>query len=133
MILDALQREKKQDNKNGGEKQAIVPELVSRFSQANIVLFNRLTYKAYEAIADQAFQEYQLEFTDTFDIKFNQTANFKNFLKIQILKFAPQLDARRIKSKIGMNFFDMLTDHIMTLGENVDYCKEIKISIVKFM
>jgi len=131
MILDALLREQKKDNKSGGEQQAIVPELVSRFSQAQIVLFNKLTYKAYELIANKAFKDYKIQFTNKYEIKFNLSANFKNFLKVQILSFAPQLDARRIKSKIGVNFFDRVTDHIMTLGENVKYCKEIKISISK--
>jgi ATP-dependent metalloprotease FtsH len=131
MILDALKREEKPDTNSGATIQAIVPELVSRFSQANIVLFNRLTFKAYNAIADNEFRNYKVKFTNIYEIKFNLTSNFKNFLKVQILRFAPQLDARRIKSKIGVNFFDRITDHIMSLGKNVDYCKEIKISISK--
>jgi ATP-dependent metalloprotease FtsH len=131
MILDALKREEKQDTKSGGKIQAIVPELVSRFSQANIVLFNRLNFKSYLSIADKEFKDYKIKFVNTYEIKFNLTSSFNNFLKVQILRFSPQLDARRIKSKIGINFFDRITDHIMSLGKNIDYCKEIKISISK--
>ena len=131
MILDTLKREEKRDNKSGGTQIALVPELVSRFSQANIVLFNKLTYKAYEAISELAFEQYRNSFNNKFGIKFSKTNNFKNFLKTQILAFAPELDARRIKNKIGVTFFDRVTDHIMSLDEGIDYCKEIKISISK--
>ena len=131
MILDALRREEKQDNKSGGTQPAMVPELVSRFSKANIVLFNKLTYNAYEKIADKAFKEYKDLFCEQFDIKFKFSSNYKNFLKTQVLGFAPELDARRIKSKIGLSFFDKITDYIMELNKDTDYCKEIKISISK--
>jgi ATP-dependent Clp protease ATP-binding subunit ClpA len=50
MILEAIKREKKRDSRSGGVQEAIVPELVSRFSKANIVLFNKLEYKAFEKI-----------------------------------------------------------------------------------
>jgi ATP-dependent metalloprotease FtsH len=129
MILDALQRETKTNNKSGGEQQAIIPELLSRFSQANVILFNKLTYQVYEAIASKAFNEYKEQFTNTFGIQFNDTADFNHFLKVEILRFAPQLDARRIKSKIGINFFDKITDYIIGLSEGIEYCKEINITV----
>ncbi len=130
MILDALRREEKQDNK-GGSQPAIVPELVSRFSQANVVLFNKLTFKANELIADQAFKIYKESFSEQFDIAFDLGQNYKSFLKTQILSFAPELDARRLKSKIGIMFFDKVTDYIMQHNKDTSYFKEIKISISK--
>lgn len=131
MILDALRREEKQDNQAGGEQPAIVPELISRFSQAQIVLFNRLNYKAYETIADNEFKAYTEAFCTEFGMKFKLSSNYKNFLITQVLSFAPELDARRIKSKIGVNFFDKVTDYIMNTGEDTTDFKEIKISISK--
>lgn len=131
MILDALKREEKKDNKNGGEQNAIVPELLSRFSQANIVLFNQLTYKAYDAIATKSFDDYKKIFFEKYGIKFHKSNSFKNFMKVQILSFAPELDARRLKNKIATYFFDSITDYIMDLDEGIDYCKEIKISFSK--
>mgnify|MGYP001824054894 FL=1 len=47
MILEAIKRETKRDSRSGGIQEAIVPELVSRFSKANIVLFNKLEYDAF--------------------------------------------------------------------------------------
>jgi len=131
MILDTLQREKKPNQPNGDEKPAMVPELISRLSQANIVLFNKLNFKAYNLIADQSFKMYKEEFTSTFGMKFNLTSSYKNFLKIQILGYSPQLDARRIKSKIGINFFDKITDFMMKDDKELSLYKEIKISISK--
>ena len=126
MILDALRREEKKDHTNGGFQPAIVPELVSRFSQANIVLFNKLTFKANELIADQAFQAYKASFSKQFNISFDLSRNYSSFLKTQILSFAPELDARRLKSKIGILFFDKVTDYIMQHNKDTSYFKEDK-------
>lgn len=125
MILESLRREKRANS----EDLAIPPELISRLSQSNIVLFNKLTYKAYEAIAKKAFVKYRDIFSKKFHIKFHLKNNFSDFLKIYILLFSPQLDARRIKAKIGVTFFDKITDYLMQLDEDLEYCEEIKISI----
>ena len=131
MILDALRREEKKNTHGGGTEAAIVPELVSRFSQANVVLFNKLTFNAYELIADQAFKTYKESFSKQFNISFDLGQNYKSFLKTQILSFAPELDARRLKSKIGIVFFDKVTDYIMQHKKDTSYFNEIKISISK--
>lgn len=64
MILEALKREEKTNIKTGGLQKAIIPELISRFSQATIVLFNKLNYPAYEAIGEKAFLEYEKVFNE---------------------------------------------------------------------
>ena len=58
MILEAIRREIKRDSRSGGWQEAILPELVSRFSQANICLFNKLNYDVYENIANKGFLKY---------------------------------------------------------------------------
>jgi cell division protease FtsH len=133
MILEAIRRETKRDSRSGGEQEAIVPELVSRFSQAHIVLFNKLDYFAYEKLATNAFNEYKERFNEHYGIEFvSGSANsFQNFLKVQILNFAPELDARRIKDKVSRIFFDKITEYIMNSKKSVSSFKDIKISISK--
>jgi len=131
MILEALKREEKTNIKTGGLQKAIIPELISRFSQATIVLFNKLNYPAYEAIGKKAFLEYEKFFRENYTIEFKVDKHFSNFLKTQILLFAPELDARRLKNKIGENFFTKVTDHLMTLGEEAVNYKELKVLLSK--
>jgi cell division protease FtsH len=131
MVLEAIRRETKRDTRSGGEQEAIIPELVSRFSQANIVLFNNLNYYAYEKIATKVFTHFKDKFNEHYEIEFIEGSNFKNFLKTQILNFAPELDARRIKDKVSKIFFDKITDFIMNSGKSTKKFKSIKISISK--
>ena len=131
MILEALRREKKRDSRSGGEQQAIIPELVSRFSQAHIVLFNKLTYNAYASIAKRKFSTYVDMFKKQYDIDFTEARNFQNFLKVQILNFAPELDARRIKDKVSVTFFNKITQYIVDSGKTPKHFSEIKISLSK--
>ena len=131
MILEAIRREKKRDSRSGGLQQAILPELVSRFSQAHIVLFNKLNYAAFANIAKKVFVQYKDEFNKKYEIKFDQASNFQNFLKTQILNFAPELDARRIKDKVSTTFFNRITEYIMDSGKSTQKYSEIKISISK--
>lgn len=129
MILEALKREEKRNIKTGGTQKAIIPELISRFSQATIVLFNKLNYTAYESIGEKAFLEYQAAFEDNFDLDFIVDDNFENFLKTQILVFAPELDARRIKNKLGETFFTKITDYMMSEKLVISDHDSIEISI----
>ncbi|CAA6806169.1 MAG: Cell division protein FtsH (EC [uncultured Sulfurovum sp.] len=131
MILDALKREEKRNIKTGGWQKAIIPELISRFSQATIVLFNKLNYVAYEQIGRKTFLEYQKVFENTMEIDFKVDKNFDNFLKAQILVFAPEFDARRIKNKVGEIFFSKVTDYIYSIGKDITQFSEIKVSIAK--
>jgi ATP-dependent Zn protease len=131
MILEAIRREKKRDVRSGGEQEAIIPELVSRFSQANIVLFNKLNFYAFEKIATKIFNYYSEKFNEHYKIEFVQSNNFKNFLKTQILNFAPELDARRIKDKVSKIFYDKITDFIMESGKASSKFKQIKVSVSK--
>jgi len=131
MILEAIRREKKRDSRSGGLQEAIIPELVSRFSQANICLFNKLNYDAYENIAKKVFLSYKDGFNEKYKIEFPVKDNFDDFMKIQILNFAPELDARRLKDKVSTTFFDRITAYIMDSGKSTDEYSEIKISISK--
>lgn len=131
MILDALKREEKRNIKTGGWQKAIIPELISRFSQATIVLFNKLNYVAYEQIGRKTFLAYQKVFEETMEIEFRIDKSFENFLKAQILVFAPEFDARRIRNKVGEIFFSKVTDYIYSVEKDITQFSEIKVSVAK--
>jgi len=131
MILEAIKREKKRDSRSGGYQDAIVPELASRFSKANIVLFSKLDYDAFDKIAHIAFNEYIDEFKKQYGIEFVVNKNFDNFLKLQILNFAPELDARRIKEKVSTIFFNRITAFIQETDLPIRNYKQIKVSVSK--
>ncbi|WP_418640319.1 AAA family ATPase [Sulfurimonas sp. ST-27] len=131
MILEAIRRERKRDSRSGGWQEAILPELVSRFSQANICLFNKLNYDAYANIAKKVFLQYKDGFKEKYNIEFSVEENFDDFLKIQILNFAPELDARRIKDKVSTTFFDRITAYIMDSGIQTGEFVKIKVSLSK--
>jgi len=131
MILDALKREEKTNIKTGGLQKAIIPELISRFSQATIVLFNKLNYAAYEAIGEKAFLEYEKVFSENYEIDFKVDKHFPNFLKTQILLFAPELDARRIKNKVGETFFSKVADYMVSQDDATGEYKEIRVTLTK--
>jgi len=131
MIIEAIRREKKRDSRSGGEQQAIIPELVSRFSQAHIVLFNKLDYEAFEKITKKIFLNYKDGFKEKYGIEFVSTNNFDNFLKLQILNFAPELDARRLKDKVSITFFNKITDYIINSDRSTKQFKQIKVTLSK--
>ena len=131
MILEAIKREKKRDSRSGGLQEAIVPELVSRFSKANIILFNKLEYKAFEKITKQVFLTYKDDFYAQYKIEFIVANNFDNFLKVQMLNFAPELDARRLKEKVSTIFFNRITEYIQNSDKPLKNFKQIQVSLSK--
>ncbi|MEA3371562.1 MAG: AAA family ATPase, partial [Campylobacterota bacterium] len=131
MILEAIKREKKRENRSGGIQEAIVPELVSRFSKANIVLFNKLEYSAFEKISKRVFLSFKDEFYEQYKIDFVVAKNFENFLTIQMLNFAPELDARRLKEKVSTVFFNRITEYIQDTDKPIMSFKQIKVSVSK--
>jgi len=131
MILEAIKREKKRESRSGGIQEAIVPELVSRFSKANIVLFNKLEYDAFEKISKRVFFEFKEEFLEQYKINFVVGKNFDNFLTIQMLNFAPELDARRLKEKVSAYFFNRVTEFMQDSNKPIMSFKEIKVTLSK--
>lgn len=131
MILEAIKREKKRESRSGGIQEAIVPELVSRFSKANIVLFNKLEYDAFEKISKRVFLSFKDEFYDQYRIDFVVGKNFDNFLTIQMLNFAPELDARRLKEKVSTHFFNRITQFMQESDKPLMSFNQIKVSISK--
>lgn len=104
----------KEDTKieKGYEVQAILPEMLSRLSQGNIVLFNHLNYDGYRKIAIESFNESVLNFEEENGITLN-IDSIENLCDILTLAYAPNIDVRRLKRKIGLDFINNITDYLM--------------------
>lgn len=111
MILQELASEKKKEANN--EVPAIVPEMLSRLAQGKIVLFNKLSVKSLREIAGKAFTQKLRELTTRYNLKFSYNSKGVPFIQSQLLRFAPEIDARRLKSKIYEQFTDKLTDYLL--------------------
>ena len=111
IILQALAKEEK---KEADEKvAAIVPEMLSRISQGSIVLFDKLDMDALLKVSIDSFKESLKTITQKFDLKFSFNKKNVTFFYTHVLRFAPEPDIRRIKSKIYEQFTDKLTDYLM--------------------
>ena len=111
MILQELASEKKREANN--EINAIVPEMLSRLAQGKIVLFNKLSIKSLREIASNIFTDKLRELTMHYGLKFTYNSKGIPFIQSQLLRFAPEIDARRVKSKIYEQFTDKLTDYLL--------------------
>ena len=127
MILDVLKRETKKTN-SGSETAAIPLPLVSRFSQANIALFNRLHFKDILQIANNKFKAYEEKFQEVYDIDFLSGRSYAKLLKLLVLQYAPSFETREIKTKIGRSFFDKITDYMEIHELKSDEIDSVKLS-----
>ncbi len=113
MIMQTLSTEKKKEGTDG-DVQAIVPEMLSRLSQGKIVLFNQLKMRALRQIATDVFNYKVRELVKAYDLKVNFNSRGIAFIQAQLLKFAPNVDIRRVKAKIYEQFTDKLTDYLLS-------------------
>ena len=111
IILQSLSKEEKKEADE--DTAAIVPEMLSRLSQASIALFNKLTMEALLKISVESFKDNLNTFTKRFDLKFSFNKKNTPFFYAQLLRFAPEPDIRRIKTKIYEQFTDKLTDYLL--------------------
>lgn len=111
IILESIKNEKKDINGKLGA--AISAPMISRLSQANIVFFNKLKYKDILDISKTSFNTYIKNFEDYYNIKYKKEKNYEDLIKILTLTFSPNLDSRRIKSKLGKLIFNHITDLVV--------------------
>ena len=109
IILDAVGREEKLVN--GRMLRAISPEMLSRLSQGQVILFNKLPYNALLNIAKKKVLETQVNFENQFGISV-EYKDFDIFISGLILTFAPVIDVRKLKAKLPLTLFDLITDYI---------------------
>lgn len=129
MILQSLQSEKKIEE--GNEVLAIVPEMLSRLSQGKIVLFNKLSFENLLKISKDVFLENIKIIRDIYDVKLIKSKSVDYLIQCLLLKFSPELDIRRIKSKIFEIFMDMLTDKLLENNKYISDINSIKINLSK--
>jgi ATP-dependent Zn protease len=114
-ILDVIAREEKYYD--GHLVKAISPELFSRLSSGNVILFNKLTFDSIYKIADAQIKEIGLRFVKRYSIYISLTHAFeeqyKAIVSLFILSFAPNIDVRKVKSQISKKMYDIITDQII--------------------
>jgi ATP-dependent Zn protease len=108
-IIEAIGREKRIID--GNPRKALSPELLSRLSQGQIVLFNKLPFEALLNISKVKVLEVQKNFEKEFGIDIEYDS-FNNIISLLLLSFAPQMDIRKIKSILPLKIFDLITDYI---------------------
>ncbi|MGB5964577.1 MAG: AAA family ATPase [Sulfurimonadaceae bacterium] len=108
-IIEAIGREEKLVQ--GRMVKALSPEMLSRLSQGQIVLFNKLPYEALLNIAKSKVLEAQ----EGFEKEFGLSVEYQDFTKLisaLILSLAPLIDVRKMKAKLPLFLFDLITDFI---------------------
>ena len=126
MIIESLQKETKINN-NGKKVPAITPPLLSRLTMGEILLFKRLDFENVKKIAFKGFKEYQDAIKSVYKIKIKNIDEI--LISILTLTFAPRVDIRRLKSKIGSYFFDIVGDYIFENDLEIESEKVIEVFI----
>ena len=108
-IIEAIGREERIID--GTQRKALSPELLSRLSQGQIVLFNKLPFSALLNIIKSKVLDVQENFEREFGLNIEYNS-FNSILSLLLLSFAPQIDVRKIKSRLPLALFDLITDFI---------------------
>ncbi|MCX6051032.1 MAG: AAA family ATPase [Campylobacterales bacterium] len=108
-IIEAIGREERIID--GNPRKALSPELLSRLSQGQIVLFNKLPFDALINIVKTKVLEVQAGFESNWGIDIEYDT-FDSIIALLLLSFAPQIDVRKLKSKLPLVLFDLVTDFI---------------------
>jgi len=116
-IIEAIGREEKLVS--GRMVKALSPEMLSRLSKGQIILFNKLPYYALLNIAKKKVMEIQDGFESEFGIKIKYH-DFDKLISVMILSLAPLIDVRKLKAKLPFLFFDLITDFIRRSDELIE-------------
>ena len=108
-IIEAIGREEKLVN--GRMVKALSPEMLSRLSQGQTILFNKLPFSALLNIAKEKVLEIQDGFINEFGIQV-EYKNFDKLITALLLSLAPLIDVRKLKAKLPFILFDLITDSI---------------------
>ena len=108
-ILEAISREEK--IVDGLKVKALSSELLSRLSQGQIVLFNKLPFDALLEVAQNTVSKVQKSFETEFGLDVSYDS-FSYVISLLVLSFAPNIDIRKLKSKLPLVLFDIVTDYI---------------------
>lgn len=104
--------------KNSRGEKLFKAEFLSRLSQGEIVLFNRLNFEAYTKIAEKILNTRLENFKKEYVNSEFADKNIKNkLIKILILNMLPNFDARTLQSKFSQSMFKILQDYLI---DNID-------------
>lgn len=108
-IIEAISREERIID--GNPRKALSPEILSRLSQGQIVLFNKLPFSALLNIAKSKVLDVQEKFESEFGLKVKYDS-FNSVITLLLLSFAPLIDVRKLKARLPLVIFDYITDYI---------------------
>jgi len=109
-LMNAISKEFKREE--GHSVLAIPPEMLSRLSQGEIVLFNKLDFDALKRIGIRAYLSESDDFESRLAIKIHHTSA-DELTRLLVLSFAPVLDAREIKGRLPDLIFDQISDYFL--------------------
>ena len=126
MIIEALHKETKL-SENNQLVPAITPPFLSRLTSGEILLFKKLGFNSLLKIVKDVFDEYKKFIAKTYKIKI-QGLN-KLVYSILLLSYAPRVDIRRLKSKVGAEFFDLVSDYIVETDLDTETQRKVIVEI----
>ena len=132
MIIESLFEETKL-SENNQLVPSITPPFLSRLTSGEILLFKHLGFQELLKITKNVFREYKRLITKNYKIKFFGLNNL--IYSLLILSYAPRIDIRRLKSRIGADFFDLVSDYIVEKDLDVSPRRvkvEVSENVVKF-
>jgi ATP-dependent metalloprotease FtsH len=128
MIIEALQKETKL-SENNQPVPAITPPFLSRLTSGEILLFKKLDFNSLLKIVKDVFDEYKKLVAKNYKIKI---AGLNKFIySILLLSYAPRIDIRRLKSKVGAEFFDLVSDYIVENDLDIETKRKVAVEVDK--
>ncbi|AWI78974.1 hypothetical protein CEW87_06115 [Parazoarcus communis] len=115
-LLQVIRQETKIEG--GNQVAAIPPEMMSRLAQGSIILFNRLSLDGLSRIALQQLHRERKDFEQKLGLAV-ECDDLETLVKLLVLGFAPEFDARVLKSRLSDYVFDPVTDYLL-LHQDVD-------------
>ncbi|WP_456488244.1 AAA family ATPase [Caminibacter pacificus] len=118
MIIEALQKEK-----------SFTPPFLSRLLSGELLLFKKLDFMSLVKVVKNSFESYKQKIYENYNIEFKDIDELIYYFIV--LSYAPRIDVRRLKSKAGSSFFDLISDYVVENYVDLSEKKEVKIEISK--
>jgi cell division protease FtsH len=125
MIIFHLSKETKIEE--GKEVPIITPPILSRIAKGEILFFKELEIDLLYNIAKRELSKYIDKITEKYGIEIN-IENIDKLAILLTLTYSPHFSIRRIVSKIGIDFFDLITDYLLEQDINLSEIQKVNIS-----
>ena len=124
MIISHLAKETKIEE--GREVPIITPPILSRLAKGEILFFKELELDLQCKIAKKELLNYIDKITQKYNIEID-IENIDALSLLLTLTYSPNFSVRRIVSKVGMDFFDLITDYLLEKNINLSEIKNVHI------